>query len=231
EQVHGAHRVVGTEQELAEAREVRGAGDLGQDRRPPVFQHRLATDPGGEAEAEQPFADERGADAHETPMMEEGEACARARPTRGGVDLARTPDEGVARHPAGIRQLVDEHVVHARLPEIRCLDLELGVHCVAYGHAPLGDSLREVMPYRQARPPRPPRPGSPAATMAKTWPAPTAMSTGTSPTPSTSMACPGSATNDGVHRRVTSRTRSPAERAMVSTTPASVSMTTEVSLP
>ena len=80
-------------------------------------------------------------------MMEEGQARARARPTGGGVDLARTPDEGIARHAAGIRQLVDEHVVHARLAEILCLDLELGVDRVADGHAPLGDPLGEVLPH------------------------------------------------------------------------------------
>jgi excisionase family DNA binding protein len=33
----GPHRIVGIEQELAEAGQVRGAGDLGQDRRPPAF--------------------------------------------------------------------------------------------------------------------------------------------------------------------------------------------------
>ena len=59
----------------------------------------------------------------------------------------------------------------------------------------------------------------------------TAISTGTSPTPSTSITCPAIATKDGVHRSVTSRTRSPSEWAIVSTTPASVSMTTKVSVP
>ena len=57
------------------------------------------------------------------------------------------------------------------------------------------------------------------------------MSSATSPTPSTSTTCPGSATNEGVHRSVTSRTRSPSECASVSTAPASVSMTTVVCAP
>ena len=70
-----------------------------------------------------------------------------------------------------------------------------------------------------------------ACTTAKTLPTPTAMSRGTSPTPSTSITWSASATNDGVHLRVTSRTRSSSQRAIVSTGPASVSTRIRVSGP
>src|SRR5262249_50927554 len=123
----GPHRVVGIEHDLAEAGQVRSPGDLGQDGRPPALCHRLAADPGCEAQPEQALADERGADAHEAPMVEEGQACARARPARGGIDLARAPDERVGRDAVGVWELVNEHVVHARLAEARYLDLELSV--------------------------------------------------------------------------------------------------------
>src|SRR3989454_9457865 len=52
-------------------------------------------------------------------------------------------------------------------------------------------------------------------------------SSGTSPTPSTSTTCPGRVTKDGVHRSVPSLTRSLSPRAIVCTTPASVSMRSE----
>src|SRR6266545_4891333 len=61
-------RVGGIEQELAEAREIGRAGDLGQDGRAP-FDPRLAGDASCEVEAEQPPADECRADGHETAMM------------------------------------------------------------------------------------------------------------------------------------------------------------------
>ena len=40
-------------------------------------------------------------------MVKEGQACARARPTRGGVDLTGAPDESVTRYAVIIRQLVE----------------------------------------------------------------------------------------------------------------------------
>ena len=67
--------------------------------------------------------------------------------------------------------------------------------------------------------------------MANTLPTPTQMSSGTSPRFRTFTVCSGAATKEGVHFSVTSRTRSPSRWATVSTTPASVSITTGVSAP
>ena len=82
-----------------------------------------------------------------------------------------------------------------------------------------------------ARSRRTARPTAGASTMAKTLPAPTAMSSGTSPTSGTFTIWSGWATNAGVHLSVTSRTRSPSSRTRVSTGPASVSMSTGVVSP
>src|SRR5262249_50463788 len=120
EEIARAHGIVGVEEDLTEAGQVRAARDLGQNGRPP-FYLRLAADAGGETEAEQPLADEGGADAQEAAMVEEGETRARARPARSRVDLARSPHECVARDGGGVGKLVDEDIVHARLARPRNL--------------------------------------------------------------------------------------------------------------
>src|SRR5207245_7862722 len=84
EQVAGPHRVVGIEEELAEAGEIGGAGDLRKDRAPALDQG-LAGDAAGEVEPEQPAARDRRAHAHQTTVVEEGHARAGARPARGGA--------------------------------------------------------------------------------------------------------------------------------------------------
>src|SRR5437899_1721635 len=94
EEVACAHRILGIEHELAHAGEVGGAGDLRKDRASPLDLG-LAGDPAPEVESEQPSADERRPDPHETPMMEERHPRARARPARSRVDLTRAPHEGV----------------------------------------------------------------------------------------------------------------------------------------
>src|SRR2546422_1812871 len=96
EEVACAHRILGIEHELAHAGEVGGAGDLRKDRASPLDLG-LAGDPAPEVESEQPSADERRPDPHETPMMEERHPRARARPARSRVDLTRAPHEGVGR--------------------------------------------------------------------------------------------------------------------------------------
>src|SRR5262245_42855453 len=95
EEVARAHGIVGVEENLAEAGEVRAARDFGQDGGV-ALDERLTADACGEAEAEQALADEGGADAQETAMVKEGEARTRPRPARRGVDLARPPHERVA---------------------------------------------------------------------------------------------------------------------------------------
>src|SRR5262245_65281570 len=97
EEVAGGQGIVGIEQDLAQTGQVRGAGDLGQDGGTPV-DFRLPRDPTGEAQAEQSLAYQRGPDAHQPPMVKEREPRAGAGSARGGVDLARPPDEGVSRH-------------------------------------------------------------------------------------------------------------------------------------
>src|SRR5215470_6460774 len=149
EEVTRAHGVIGVEKDLAEAGEICATGDLGQDGRPPLYL-RLAADAGGEAQSEQPLAGEGGADAHEAAMMEEGKACAGARSARSGVDLARPPYERVARDAGGVRELVDEDIVHGGLARSRYLDMELGVDGVAYGHSALGDPPGELALNREA---------------------------------------------------------------------------------
>src|SRR5215470_3096475 len=137
QEVARAHGVVGVEEDLAEAGEICAAGNLGQDGRSPLHL-RLAADAGGEAQSEQPLAGEGGADAHEPAMMEEGEAGAGARSAWSSVDLTRSPHERVARDAGGVRELVDEDVVHAGLARSRYLDSELGVDGLADGHSALG---------------------------------------------------------------------------------------------
>src|SRR5881397_3622639 len=153
QEVARAHRILGIEQELTEAGEVRGAGDLREDR-PMGLDRGLAGDPASEIEAEQPPADERRPDSHEAPVMEERHPCARPRPARRRVDLTRTPHEGVGGHAGGVRQLVDEHVIDRRLAKARHDDLELGIDRLADGRAPLGDPLRELPPHGQPQVPR-----------------------------------------------------------------------------
>src|SRR2546425_10414747 len=146
EEVACAHRILGIEHELAHASEVGGAGDLRKDPASPLDLG-LAGDPAPEVESEQPSADERRPDPHETPMMEERHPRARARPARSRVDLTRAPHEGVGGHARRVRQPADEHVVHAGLPEPRHVDPELGVYRLANGRAPLGDPLRQLPPH------------------------------------------------------------------------------------
>src|SRR5262249_44216002 len=55
EEEPSAHRVLRIEEELAEARQVRGAGDLRQDRAP-AFDRGLARDASGEVEPQEPAA-------------------------------------------------------------------------------------------------------------------------------------------------------------------------------
>jgi hypothetical protein len=74
-------------------------------------------------------------------MMKERHARARARAAGGGVDLARSPHQGVRGHAVGAGKLVDEDVVHARLSHTGDVDLELRVDRLADRHATLGDPL------------------------------------------------------------------------------------------
>src|SRR6266571_7997214 len=97
EQVTGPHRVVGIEEELAEAGEIGGAGDLREDRAPALDQG-LAGDSAREVEPQEPAARDRRAHAHQATVMEERHARARPRPAGRGVDLPRAPHEGVRRH-------------------------------------------------------------------------------------------------------------------------------------
>src|SRR5215467_14740286 len=149
EEVARAHGVVGVEEDLTEAGEICAAGDLGQDGRAPLHL-RLAADAGDEAQPEQPLAGEGGADAHEAAMMEEGEAGAGARSARSRVDLPRPPHERVARDAGGVRELVDEDVVHGGLARARYLDTELGVDGVAYRHSALSDPPGDLALDREA---------------------------------------------------------------------------------
>src|SRR2546422_3299439 len=78
--------------------------------------------------------------------MEERHARTRARPARRGVDLSRTPPEGVRRHAGGVRELVDEDHLHARLAEAWHVDPELSVDRLPDRDAARGHSLREPPP-------------------------------------------------------------------------------------
>src|SRR2546422_8928113 len=146
EKVAGSHRVVGIEEELAEASEVGGAGDLRKDRAP-ALDFALPGDSAPEVEPQQPATRDRRADAHQATVMEERHARAGARAAGGGVDLARAPDQRVRRHAGDVRELVNEDVVHAHLAETGNVDPELCVHRLADCHAPLSDPLRELPPH------------------------------------------------------------------------------------
>src|SRR3989441_10311087 len=56
-------------------------------------------------------------------------------------------------HARRVRQLVDEHVAHAGLPEPRHVDPKLGVDRLANGRAPLGDPLRQLPPHGETEMP------------------------------------------------------------------------------
>src|SRR5689334_2797494 len=143
-------RVGGIEQELAEAGEIGGAGDLGQDGRAPLYP-RLARDASREVETEQPPADQCRADGHETAVMKERHARARARAAWRRVDLARAPYERVGRHAVGVRQLVDEDVVHLGLAKSGDLDVQLGIDGLADCHPALRKLAGVLAPHRDAR--------------------------------------------------------------------------------
>src|SRR5713101_1885094 len=68
EQVAGPHRVVGIEEELAEAGEVGGAGDLRKDRAP-ALDFGLPGDSAREVEPQQPATRDRRTDAHQATVM------------------------------------------------------------------------------------------------------------------------------------------------------------------
>src|SRR2546426_1975804 len=140
EEEPGAHGIGRIEEELAEAGEVCRPGDLRKDRATPL--HRgLPRDAPREVQPEQAAAHEGRADGHHAAVVEERHARARAGAARRRVDLARTPDERVRRHAVRVRQLVDEHVVHAGLAHARDVDPELGVHGLANRHPALSDLL------------------------------------------------------------------------------------------
>src|SRR5262245_18788189 len=75
EEESGSHRIVGIEEELAEAGQVRGAGDLRQDRAA-ALDRGLARDAAGEVEAQQAPARDARARAHEPAVVEERHPCA-----------------------------------------------------------------------------------------------------------------------------------------------------------
>jgi hypothetical protein len=118
---------------------------------------------------------------------------------------------------------VDEHVIHAGLAEARHLDAELGVDRVTDLHPPLGDALGVLPSHRHAEVVR----LNDGEAVARAYRdvdrnlAHTVHFDG--------LLRQGD--EGGVHRRVTSRTRSPSERAIVCTAPASVSISTAVSAP
>src|SRR5499426_1738430 len=140
EEEAGPQRIAGIEEKLAEAREVRRAGDLGQDGAA-ALDHGLAGDAAREVEAQDAPARDARAHAHEARVMEERHARASARPAGRGVDLPRAPHEGVRRHAGSVGQLVDEDVVDARLAEAGHAHFELGVDGLADRHAPLRDAF------------------------------------------------------------------------------------------
>src|SRR5262245_52626338 len=126
EEEAGPQRIAGIEEELTEAREIRRAADLRQDRAAPL-DHGLARDAAREVEAQDAPAGDARAHAHEALVMEERHARAGARPAGRGVDLARAPHERVRRHARAVRQFVDEDVVDARLAKTGHAHLELSV--------------------------------------------------------------------------------------------------------
>src|SRR5262249_26572692 len=229
EEIARTHGVVGVEKDLAEAGEICAAGDLGQDGRPPLHL-RLAADAGGEAQAEKALADEGGAHPQAAAMMVEPTAM-----TPRGWKRARrahVPDRhgAASTWPGPHTSALRETPAASGSSWTRILStLVLPAPGISTWSWAL-TACRTAIPrsaIRRASSRLTDRPRCDASTMANTFPTPTATSTGTSPTPSTSTAWAGRATKDGVQRSVTSRTRSPSERATVSTTPASVSMTME----
>src|SRR5262245_9380817 len=149
EEESGAHGIVGVEEELAEAGQVRGAGNLRKDRAA-ALEHGFAGDAAGEVEAQQPPARDARARAHEPAVVEERHARAGSRAAGCRVDLARPPHERVRRDTRAVGQFVHEDVVDARLAEARHTHLELGIDRVAHRHAPLGDPFSELAPHGHA---------------------------------------------------------------------------------
>src|SRR6516162_1356308 len=150
EKESGSYRIFGIEEELAEAREVRGAGDLRQDRTPAVDDG-LTRDAAREVEAQEPTARDAGARAHEPAMVEERHARAGPRSARRRVDLPRPPYERIRRHAGRVRQLVHEDVVDAGLAEPGHGHRELSVDGLAHRHAPLGDPAGELAPHAESQ--------------------------------------------------------------------------------
>src|SRR5215467_9092539 len=109
EEESGPHRIVGIEEELAEASQKRGARDLRQDRAAALDQD-LAGDAAREVEAQQAAARDARARAHEPAVVEERHARAGPGAARRRVDLARPPHERVRRDSCAVGQLVHEHV-------------------------------------------------------------------------------------------------------------------------
>src|SRR5262249_43760701 len=112
----------------------------------PALDTRLGGDASGEVQAEQPAAHDRGADAHETAMMEQRHARARAGAARRRIDLSWSPHERVRRDALRVRQLVNENVVDGGLADARDVDAQLRVHGVAHRHPALGDALDLLAP-------------------------------------------------------------------------------------
>src|SRR5262249_39340729 len=110
EEESGPHRIVGVEEELAEAGQVRGAGDLWQDRAAAV-DHGFAGDAAREVETQEAAARDARARAHEPAMVEERHARAGSRAAGRRVDLARPPHERVRRDTRAVGQFVHENVV------------------------------------------------------------------------------------------------------------------------
>src|SRR6266446_8572243 len=149
EEESGSNRIVGIEEELAESGEVRGSGDLRQDRAP-ALDRGLAGDAAREVETQEPAARDAPAHRQEPAVMEERHP--RAGPGSAGrrVDLPRSPHERVRRDARAVRQLVYEHVVHADLAEARHDHLELSIDGLANGHASLRDTLGQLAPHADA---------------------------------------------------------------------------------
>src|SRR5260370_18409113 len=149
EEESGSHGVGRIEQELAEAGEIGGPGDLRQDRRAPL--HRaLPRDAPREVEAEQPAAHERVADGHHAPVVEQPHARPPAGAPGRRVHLAPAPHQRLWGHALRVRQLVDEDVLHGGLAHPRDVHPELGVHRLADGHPALRDPPHLLTPDRDA---------------------------------------------------------------------------------
>ena len=94
-----------------------------------------------EPKPQQPLTDEGPADPQLTPVMQQRHASAGAGPARRGVDLPRAPYERVAGDAFPVRKLVDDDVLHGRLPDSRDVHVELLVDRLSDRHAPGGDLL------------------------------------------------------------------------------------------